>query len=151
MRVHCLYDAMKHQIVKKLLVTSSTRTICNWPLSNCVKRKTTKSRLRGKFAFFFVCTKDIANLSSLPQICSFILTQLRKWPIGFGLASHWLKNQHENFQPITKRSNCDYVITFDSQLKTFPSNLHRTCHINICRYVLTEACVLFYLNCEIAS
>ena len=92
MRVHCLYDAMKHQIVKKLLVTSSTRTICNWPLSNCVKRKTTKSRLRGKFAFFFVCTKDIANLSSLPQICSFILTQLRKWPIGFGLASHWLKN-----------------------------------------------------------
>ena len=25
--------------------------------------------------------------------------------IGFGLASHWLKNWRESFKPITKRSN----------------------------------------------
>ena len=38
--------------------------------------------------------------------------------IGFGFASHWLKNWRESFKPITKRSNCDHVITFDSHLKT---------------------------------
>ena len=38
--------------------------------------------------------------------------------IGFGCASHWLKNWHESFEPITKLSNCNLVITFDSHLKT---------------------------------
>ena len=38
--------------------------------------------------------------------------------IGFGFASHWLKNWRESFKPITKRSNCNHVITFDSHLKT---------------------------------
>ena len=38
--------------------------------------------------------------------------------IGFGLASHWLKNWHESFKPITKRSNRNHGITFDSHLKT---------------------------------
>ena len=37
--------------------------------------------------------------------------------IGFGFASHWLKNRRES-EPITKRSNRNHVITFDSQLKT---------------------------------
>ena len=37
--------------------------------------------------------------------------------IGFGFASHWLKNR-ESFKPITKRSNRNHVITFDSHLKT---------------------------------
>ena len=36
----------------------------------------------------------------------------------FGFASHWLKNWHESFKPITKRSNRNQVITFDSHLKT---------------------------------
>ena len=36
--------------------------------------------------------------------------------LGFGFASHWLKNWREIFKPITKRSNC--VINFDSRLKT---------------------------------
>ena len=36
--------------------------------------------------------------------------------IGFGLGSHWLKNW--SFKPITKRSNRNHVITFDSHLKT---------------------------------
>ena len=38
--------------------------------------------------------------------------------IGFGFASHWLKNWRESFNPITKRSNRNYIITFDSHLKT---------------------------------
>ena len=38
--------------------------------------------------------------------------------IGFGFASHWLKNWRESFEPITKRSSRNHVITFDSHLKT---------------------------------
>ena len=38
--------------------------------------------------------------------------------IGFGFASHWLKNLRESFKPIIKRSNRNHVITFDSHLKT---------------------------------
>ena len=38
--------------------------------------------------------------------------------IGFGFASHWLKNWRESFKPITKRSNRNYIITFDGHLKT---------------------------------
>ena len=38
--------------------------------------------------------------------------------IGFAFASHWLKNWRGSFKPITKRSNRNHVITFDSHLKT---------------------------------
>ena len=38
--------------------------------------------------------------------------------IGFGFASHWLKNWRESFKPITKRCNRNHAITFDSHLKT---------------------------------
>ena len=38
--------------------------------------------------------------------------------IGFGFASHWLKNWRESFKPITKRRNRNHVITFDSHLET---------------------------------
>ena len=38
--------------------------------------------------------------------------------IGFGFASHWLKNWRESFKPITKRSNRNHEITFGSHLKT---------------------------------
>ena len=38
--------------------------------------------------------------------------------IGFGFASHWLKNWHESLKPFTKRSNRNHVITFGSHLKT---------------------------------
>ena len=40
--------------------------------------------------------------------------------IGFGFDSHWLKNW-----PITKRSNRNHVITFDSHLKI--ALLHNNC------------------------
>ena len=36
---------------------------------------------------------------------------------GFGFDCHWLKNWRESFKPITKRSNRNHVITFDSHLK----------------------------------
>ena len=45
--------------------------------------------------------------------------------IGFGFASDWLKNWRESFKPITKRSNRDHVITFDSHLKTALTPLKR--------------------------
>ena len=38
--------------------------------------------------------------------------------IGFGFASHWLKNWRESLKPITKRSDGNHVITFDSHLET---------------------------------
>jgi len=38
--------------------------------------------------------------------------------IGFCFASHWLKYWRYSFKPITKRSNRNHVITFDSHLKT---------------------------------
>ena len=38
--------------------------------------------------------------------------------VGLGFASYWLKNWRESFKPITKRSNRNHVITFDSHLKT---------------------------------
>ena len=34
--------------------------------------------------------------------------------IAFGFASHWLKNWRESFKPITKRSNRNHVVTYDS-------------------------------------
>ena len=38
--------------------------------------------------------------------------------IGFGFASHWLKNWHGSFKPITGCSNRNHVITFNGHLKT---------------------------------
>ena len=38
--------------------------------------------------------------------------------IGFGFASHWLKNWRESFERIIMRSYHQHVITFDSHLKT---------------------------------
>ena len=43
--------------------------------------------------------------------------------IGFCFVSHWLKNWRESFKPITKRCNRNYVITFDSHLKTALSKI----------------------------
>ena len=38
--------------------------------------------------------------------------------IGFGFASHWLKNWRDSFKPMTKPSNYNHEITFHSNLKT---------------------------------
>ena len=37
---------------------------------------------------------------------------------AFAFAFHWLKNWRDSFKPITKRSNRNHVIAFDSHLKT---------------------------------
>ena len=47
--------------------------------------------------------------------------------IGFGFASRWLKNWRESFKPITKRSNLNHVITFNSHLKTALKALNHIC------------------------
>ena len=38
--------------------------------------------------------------------------------IGFGFASHRLKNWRDSFKPISKLSNRNHAIIFDSHLKT---------------------------------
>ena len=38
--------------------------------------------------------------------------------VGFGFASHWWKNWCNSFKPITKRSNRNHIVTFESHLKT---------------------------------
>ena len=38
--------------------------------------------------------------------------------IALAFVSHWLKNWRDSFKPITKCSNRNHVITFDSRLKT---------------------------------
>ena len=45
---------------------------------------------------------------------------------GFGFASHWLKNWRKSFKPITKRSNRNHIITFDSHLKTALNDSRKT-------------------------
>ena len=59
------------------------------------------------------------------QFLAIVCNSLKAWEEsrvhdanGFGLASHWLKNWRESLSPITKRSNRNHVITFDSHLKT---------------------------------
>ena len=42
--------------------------------------------------------------------------------IGFGFASHWLKNRRKIFQPITICSNRNRVITFDSHMQNTLTN-----------------------------
>ena len=49
--------------------------------------------------------------------------------IGFGFDSSWLKNWRESFKPITKRSNRNHVIAFDSHLKTTLSSPPTRHHI----------------------
>ena len=62
------------------------------------------------------------NQSQFLAITYNSLEAREKWrvhgAIGFGFASHWLKNWRESFEPITKRSNRNHVITFHSHLKT---------------------------------
>ena len=56
--------------------------------------------------------------------------------IGFGFASHWLKNWRESFKPITKRSNRNHVITFDSHLKTALSKVIWRLQLRLLRVVI---------------
>ena len=64
--------------------------------------------------------------------------------IGFGFASHWLKNWRESFKPIPKRSNRNHVITFDSHLKTALLDTDRK-QLR-CYYNLPSVCFLTELH-----
>ena len=68
------------------------------------------------------------NQSQILVITCNSLKAREKWrvhgAIGFGFASHWLKNWREPFKPITKRNDRNHVITFDSHLKTALSKLN---------------------------
>ena len=66
----------------------------------------------------------------LPITCNSLVAREKSHVHGavcFGFASHWLKNWRESLKPITKRSNRNHVITFDSQLKTalMQSQVHK--------------------------
>ena len=50
--------------------------------------------------------------------CNSLEAREKSRVLGFGFDSHWLKNWRESFKPITKLSNRNYGITFDSHLKT---------------------------------
>ena len=67
-------------------------------------------------------TNSAINQSQFPAItCNLLEVQEKSHVcgvIGFGFDSHWLKSWRESFKPITKRSNCNHVITSDSYLKT---------------------------------
>ena len=58
--------------------------------------------------------------------------------IGFGFASHWLKNWLEICKPITKRSNRNLVITFDSHMKTALSSFIKQFSNDIDTKVITS-------------
>ena len=70
-------------------------------------------------------TKGVDNTMNQSQFLAIIWNKLKArkksrvhGAIGFGFASHWLKNWRESFKPITKCSNRNHVIAFDSHLKT---------------------------------
>ena len=50
--------------------------------------------------------------------------------IGFGFTSHWLKNWHESFKPITKRSDCNTLLLSTVIWKLLYYIYHRFQHIN---------------------
>ena len=70
--------------------------------------------------------------------------------IGFGFDSHWLKNWRESFKPITKLSNRNHGITFDSHLKTalFLTRFNQPCFFSFKKLLLIRSftrirCFLF--------
>ena len=73
--------------------------------------------------------------------------------IGFGFDSHWLKNWRESSKPITKRSNRNHVITFDSHLKTAHMQM-RILHwfvilmLHICNIRITNQCKILIVSEE---
>jgi len=60
------------------------------------------------------------NQSQFPAITCNLLEAREKSRVhgAIGFDSHWLKNWRDSFRPITKRSDRNHVITFDSHLKT---------------------------------
>ena len=85
--------------------------------NDCLKTKTKVNTLTNHNR-----TNSAMNQSKFLAITCNLLEAREKsrvqGAIGFGFTSHWLKNWRESFKAITKRSNRNHVITFDSHLKT---------------------------------
>ena len=81
-----------------------------------------KSKPKQLFRPITTGTNSTMNQSQFLAVICYSLKAREKsrahGAIGFGFASHWLKNWRDSFNPITKRSNRNRVITFDSHLKT---------------------------------
>ena len=73
------------------------------------KAITTRTNSVGNQSQFIAITCNSLKAREKSRVCG---------AIGFGFTSHWLKNWRESFKPITKRSNRNHVIAFDSHLKT---------------------------------
>ena len=72
--------------------------------------------------------------------------------IGFGFASHWLKNWRESFKPITTCSNRNHVITFDSHLKTaLIPDAFRLTNVDFFREFYNKQYTLVYKPCLMAK
>ena len=68
--------------------------------------------------------------------------------IGFGFASHWLQNWSESIKPITKRSNRNHVITFDSHLKTALKWQFSVCFVPV-RLLRSNMAVFVPCDCKL--
>ena len=83
--------------------------------TNCVRTKVEED----KFAFFFVCTKEIANLSSQPRLGSFVFAKFES-----GLLSHRLIRGNVYFQCMTTGSL--YCVTVDGLVNSLLGLFHST-------------------------
>ena len=101
-------------ILTNLLVSNSAVTIERFS----IECRETNTKVFGITAG----VKSAMNQSKFEVIACNVLKARQKsrvqGAIEFGFPSHWLINWGEIFKPITKRINCDCVITFDSPLKT---------------------------------
>ena len=89
-------DGLTGNLTGTSLVSGKSSPRVSFALKVC--RPGAASRRRGDFFFLFFQRFDVGA-------------------IGFGFASHWLKNWRDSFKPITKCSTRNHVITFDSHLK----------------------------------
>ena len=89
--------------------------LLKWFSNDCQKTKT-KSFNQSKYEQTARWTNH--NSQQLPATRSKRGKNRVQGAIAFGFASLWSKNWREYFKPITKHSNRNQVITFDSHLKT---------------------------------
>ena len=63
---------------------------------------------------------------------------------AIGFDSHWLKNWRESFKPITKRSNGNHVITFDSHLKAALTHNSSKSHCWIVNETVPRCFIIYF-------
>ena len=89
---------------------------------------------------------DNQNSQQLPGTCDKAPEKSRvEGAIGFGFVSYWLKNWRAIFEPITKRSNCNREISFNSHLK-IGLTVGEPAHWLFCCMVCSHKKKLFFLK-----